>query len=69
MAEVPVPKTTKARYFSIRFKEVFEILFLLLVARVVNCNIKAVGIAEVFSSVTIIIKSGHYSICAGIEDF
>lgn len=55
MAEVPAPEVIEAWYFFIRFEKVFEILFLLLAALFVNCNIKAVGIAEALASVTIII--------------
>lgn len=62
MAEVPVPKITKARYFFIRFKEISEILLLPVAAVLVDFNIKAFGIAEVLASVAIVIEGFHHSI-------
>lgn len=55
MAKVPVPEIIKAWYFFIRLKIIFEILFLFLAALFINCNIKAVGIAETLAGVTIVI--------------
>lgn len=59
MAEVPVPKIIETRYFFIRLKIIFEILFLFLGSSLINCNIKAVSIAEVLASITIIIEFYH----------